>query len=271
MLLDNHFFTGIWDFAHNDFFATRQLLGECGIGVSAPESDDPEAMAAGAVSQHRALIFCQLKTMLDIIENDLFKKLMPSVSYMRLDGSVDANRRHDVVQKFNADPSIDVLLMTTHVGGLGLNLTGADTVIFVEHDWNPMKDLQAMDRAHRIGQKKVVNVYRLITRGTLEEKIMGLQKFKLNIANTIVNQQNAGLQSMDTDQILDLFNVEDENKEGKSKARKKEDGQHAAEMGTAGLGAPGKGKAVLENLENLWDEKDYEEEYNIDNFISSLK
>jgi TATA-binding protein-associated factor len=54
-----------------------------------------------------------------------------------------------------------------------LTLTGADTVIFVEHDWNPMKDLQAMDRAHRIGQKKVVNVYRLITKGTLEEKIMG--------------------------------------------------------------------------------------------------
>ena len=75
--------------------------------------------------------------------------------------------------RFNNDPSIDLLLMTTHVGGLGLNLTGADTVIFVEHDWNPMKDLQAMDRAHRIGQRRVVNVYRLVTRGTLEEKIMG--------------------------------------------------------------------------------------------------
>lgn len=75
--------------------------------------------------------------------------------------------------RFNNDPSIDVLLLTTQVGGLGLNLTGADTVIFVEHDWNPMKDLQAMDRAHRIGQRKVVNVYRLITRMTLEEKIMG--------------------------------------------------------------------------------------------------
>lgn len=61
------------------------------------------------------------------------------------------------------------------VGGLGLNLVGADTVIFVEHDWNPMKDLQAMDRAHRIGQKRVVNVYRLITRATLEEKIMGYE------------------------------------------------------------------------------------------------
>lgn len=219
-----------------------------------------------AVSQHRALIFCQLKTMLDIIENDLFKKHMPTVTYMRLDGSVDASKRHEIVQKFNADPSIDVLLLTTTVGGLGLNLTGADTVIFVEHDWNPMKDLQAMDRAHRIGQKKVVNVYRLITRGTLEEKIMGLQKFKLNIANTVVNQQNAGLQSMDTDQILDLFNVENETDRPKKKKKKEEE---AATAAAPGLG--GKGKAVLENLEELWDDKEYEEEYNLDNFISGLQ
>lgn len=111
--------------------------------------------------------------MLDIIENDLFKRHMPGVAYLRLDGSVPPGQRHSVVTRFNNDPSIDVLLLTTQVGGLGLNLTGADTVIFVEHDWNPMKDLQAMDRAHRIGQRKVVNVYRLITRSTLEEKIMG--------------------------------------------------------------------------------------------------
>lgn len=111
--------------------------------------------------------------MLDIIERDLFAKHMPSVTFMRLDGSTEASKRHDIVQTFNADPSVDVLLLTTQVGGLGLNLTGADTVVFVDHDWNPMKDLQAMDRAHRIGQKKVVNVFRLIMRGTLEEKIMG--------------------------------------------------------------------------------------------------
>lgn len=119
-----------------------------------------------------------MKQMLDIIETDLFKVHMPSVTYMRLDGGTDTSKRHAVVQTFNADPSIDVLLLTTHVGGLGLTLTGADTVIFVEHDWNPMKDLQAMDRAHRIGQKKVVNVYRLITKGTLEEKIMGYVFFQ---------------------------------------------------------------------------------------------
>ncbi|KAL0076434.1 hypothetical protein J3Q64DRAFT_1852898 [Phycomyces blakesleeanus] len=245
--------------------ALRQLLGECGIGATTTESEsDPAAMAIGAVSQHRALIFCQLKTMLDIIENDLFRRLMPTVSYLRLDGSVDASKRHELVQKFNADPSIDVLLLTTHVGGLGLNLTGADTVIFVEHDWNPMKDLQAMDRAHRIGQKKVVNVYRLITRGTLEEKIMGLQKFKLNIANSVVNQQNSGLQSMDTDQILDLFSVSTEAAESRKKKKK------ADEAAAAGVDGMGKAKAVLENLENLWDDKDYEEEYNIDSFISGL-
>ncbi|KAH6943669.1 hypothetical protein HPB50_025061 [Hyalomma asiaticum] len=145
----------------------RQLLLDCGIGT------DTQPEQESVVHAHRALIFCQLKSMLDIVEKDLLMAHMSSVSYLRLDGSVAPGQRQALVQRFNADPSIDVLLLTTQVGGLGLNLTGADTVIFVEHDWNPMKDLQAMDRAHRIGQKKVVNVYRLITRGTLEEKIMG--------------------------------------------------------------------------------------------------
>ena len=154
--------------------ALKQLLLDCGIGADNLNGiADPSAPAGNVVSIHRALIFCQLRSMIDIIENDLLKTHLSSVSYLRLDGGVPAGARHLVVKRFNEDPSIDVLLLTTQVGGLGLNLTGADTVIFVEHDWNPMKDLQAMDRAHRIGQKKVVNVYRLITRGTLEEKIMG--------------------------------------------------------------------------------------------------
>jgi TATA-binding protein-associated factor len=152
------------------------LLQDCGIGATSSSSGniaEDVVTDAPTVSPHRVLIFCQLKAMLDIVEKDLLQRHMPTVTYLRLDGGVEADRRHGLVQRFNADPSIDVLLLTTHVGGLGLNLTGADTVIFVEHDWNPMKDLQAMDRAHRIGQKRVVNVYRLITRGTLEEKIMG--------------------------------------------------------------------------------------------------
>jgi len=189
--------------------ALRQLLIDCGIGNSSNATD---SALESSMSQHRVLIFAQMKTMLDIIETDLLATYMPSVTYLRLDGSVENTKRHQIVTKFNQDPTIDLLLLTTHVGGLGLNLTGADTVIFMEHDWNPQKDLQAMDRAHRIGQKKVVNVYRLITRGTLEEKIMRLQKFKLNIANSIVNQDNASLKTMDTNQLLDLFNYQAEKK-----------------------------------------------------------
>ncbi len=151
--------------------ALRDLLVDCGIGTDSSTTGEL-ATEINYVSQHRALIFCQMKEMLDIVQNDVLRKLLPSVQYLRLDGSVEANKRQNIVNQFNTDPSYDVLLLTTSVGGLGLNLTGADTVIFVEHDWNPQKDLQAMDRAHRIGQKKVVNVYRLITRGTLEEKIL---------------------------------------------------------------------------------------------------
>jgi TATA-binding protein-associated factor len=109
-------------------------------------------------------------------------------------------------QQFNSDPTIDCLLLTTSVGGLGLNLTGADTVIFLEHDFNPQRDLQAMDRAHRIGQQaSVVNVYRIICKSTLEERIMGLQRFKLHIANSVVNAENASMKSMDTSQVLERF------------------------------------------------------------------
>jgi TATA-binding protein-associated factor len=150
--------------------ALRDLLVDCGIGTEPSPNDIASGVAA--VSPHRALIFCQMKEMLDTVANVVLKQMLPSVTSLRLDGSVEANKRQDIVNKFNSDPSIDVLLLTTSVGGLGLNLTGADTVIFVEHDWNPQKDLQAMDRAHRIGQKKVVNVYRLVMRGTVEEKIL---------------------------------------------------------------------------------------------------
>ncbi|KAL7269794.1 TATA-binding protein-associated factor mot1 [Rhizina undulata] len=243
--------------------ALRDLLVDCGIGTENTGGGELPA-EANAISQHRALIFCQLKEMLDIVENDVLKKLLPSVTYMRMDGSTEARKRQDIVTKFNGDPSIDVLLLTTHVGGLGLNLTGADTVIFVEHDWNPQKDMQAMDRAHRIGQKKVVNVYRLVTRGTLEEKIMSLQRFKLDVASTVVNQQNAGLATMETDQILDLFNVGDAHTAQKPSAEEEMvdvNGQ-VLKKGT---------KGVLDDLGELWDDSQYTDEYDLNNFIATLQ
>lgn len=123
-----------------------------------------------------------------------------------------------------------------------------------------MKDLQAMDRAHRIGQKKVVNVYRLITRNSLEEKIMSLQKFKILTANTVVSADNASLQTMGTSQIFDLFNG------GNSKA---------SNSGTAATAAGGSGgmsmNTIIENLPELWSEHQYEEEYDMGNFVQALK
>ncbi|KAJ3309940.1 btaf1 RNA polymerase II, B-TFIID transcription factor-associated, 170kDa [Boothiomyces sp. JEL0838] len=226
--------------------ALQQLLLDCGIGVERNETSE-------ATAPHRVLIFAQVKQMLDMIQNDLFKKLMPTVTYMRLDGQItDPIKRHELVQTFNQDPSIDVLLLTTHVGGLGLNLTGADTVIFMEHDWNPQKDLQAMDRAHRIGQKRVVNVYRLITKGTLEEKIMGLQKFKLNLSSSIITSDNAGIASMDTNQIFDLFSLEGEEKPQKNANQKVSS------------------KEAIEGLEQLWSEDQYDD-LAVDDFLQDLK
>ncbi|CAO1617092.1 unnamed protein product [Parajaminaea phylloscopi] len=233
-----------------------QLLHSCGIGLSNQTEGDAVAEAADVSSQHRVLVFCQMKQMLDIIEDDLFKPHMPSVSYMRLDGSVPSEKRHGIVQTFNSDPSIDVLLMTTQVGGLGLTLTGADTVIFMEHDWNPMKDLQAMDRAHRLGQKKVVNVYRLITRGTLEARIMGLQQFKLNVANTVISQQNKGLDSMQTDQVLDLFSASASGAQGANGSNKQSLLEAAlAAQGSAAGTKTGKisQKALLAGMDALGD------------------
>jgi len=128
----------------------------------------------------------------------------------------------------------------------------------VEHDWNPMKDLQAMDRAHRIGQKKVVNVYRLITRNSLEEKIMGLQKFKVLTANTVVSAENASLQTMGTSQIFDLFNGG------------KDQGTVSGSAAAAGSGGMSM-NTIIETLPELWSEHQYEEEYDLGNFVQALK
>ncbi|KAM7209261.1 hypothetical protein V8F20_000599 [Naviculisporaceae sp. PSN 640] len=254
--------------------ALRDLLVDCGIGVEGQESSDP---LYTPIKPHRALIFCQMKEMLDMVQNTVLKKMLPSVSYLRLDGSVEANRRQDIVNKFNGDPSYDVLLLTTSVGGLGLNLTGADTVIFVEHDWNPQKDLQAMDRAHRIGQKKVVNVYRLITRGTLEEKILSLQRFKIDVASTVVNQQNAGLATMDTDQILDLFSFGDGGTAPNLLSDKPKDGIEGREediidIETGDVRQPGTKKAAwLDGLGELWDNSQYEESFDLDGYLKTMQ
>ncbi|CAG7923790.1 unnamed protein product [Penicillium olsonii] len=125
-----------------------------------------------------------------------------------------------------------------------------------------------MDRAHRIGQKKVVNVYRLITRGTLEEKILNLQRFKIDVASTVVNQQNAGLGTMDTDQLLDLFNLG----ETADTAEKPDATGNEVDMVDIDGEVKEKGKkGWLDDLGELWDDRQYQEEYNLDSFLETMK
>lgn len=150
----------------------------------------------------KVLIFCQYKASIGVLAKYI-DTAHPGVQYCRLDGDVKGSERAALAQKFNSSPEIGIMLATTHAGGLGLNLTGAEAVIFFEHDWNPMIDLQAMDRAHRIGQKKSVSVFRLVTRDSIEESIMSLQNFKTYISGAVVNQQNVDIESMDREYVLE--------------------------------------------------------------------
>ena len=196
--------------------ALREILEQCNI-IRGAEADGPaadpggdagdrleaEEAAAAVGGGHRVLVFAQMRDVLDMVARDVLEPA--GVRHLRLDGGVPPAERGAVVKQFNADPDVPVMLLTTKVGGLGLNLTAADTVVFMEHDWNPMADLQAMDRAHRLGQLRRVNVYRLIVRDTLEEHIMGLQAFKLHVASQIVTSKNASVATMGAGSFLELL------------------------------------------------------------------
>jgi E1A-binding protein p400 len=118
---------------------------------------------------HRALIFTQMTRMLDILENFLNYH---GYKYLRLDGSTSIERRQALMERFNNDKRIFCMILSTRSGGIGVNLTGADTVIFYDSDWNPTMDAQAQDRCHRIGQTRDVNIYRLISEKSIEENIL---------------------------------------------------------------------------------------------------
>lgn len=117
---------------------------------------------------HRVLLYFQMTKMIDLMEEYLTYR---NYKYLRLDGSTKLEDRRDTVHDFQTRPDIFIFLLSTRAGGLGINLTAADTVIFYDSDWNPTIDSQAMDRAHRLGQTRQVTVYRMITRGTIEERI----------------------------------------------------------------------------------------------------
>ncbi|KAG6547117.1 hypothetical protein Mapa_011369 [Marchantia paleacea] len=118
---------------------------------------------------HRALIFTQMTRMLDVLES--FINLY-GYTYMRLDGSTKPEQRQILMQRFNTNPKIFLFILSTRSGGVGINLVGADTVIFYDSDWNPAMDQQAQDRCHRIGQTREVHIYRLVSESTIEENIL---------------------------------------------------------------------------------------------------
>jgi DNA helicase INO80 len=118
---------------------------------------------------HRILLYFQMTRMMDLIEEYLTYR---QYKYLRLDGSSKIGDRRDMVNDWQTRPELFVFVLSTRAGGLGINLTAADTVIFYDSDWNPTVDSQAMDRAHRLGQTKQVTVYRLITRNSIEERIL---------------------------------------------------------------------------------------------------
>jgi len=134
---------------------------------------------------HKILVFFQYKQTIDYVLSDIHLHC-PYLKCGRLDGTT--KNRSKVVNDFQT-LDLNILFITTSVGGLGINLTSADVVIFYEHDWNPFNDLQAMDRAHRIGQKNVVNVYRLICKNTVEERKMNVQAFKMFVSERIIDDK----------------------------------------------------------------------------------
>lgn len=132
---------------------------------------------------HRVLIYNQMTRMIDIMEEYLQYR---HYTYLRLDGSCRIADRRDLVHDWQTRPDIFIFLLSTRAGGLGINLTAADTVIFFDSDWNPTVDQQAMDRAHRLGQTKQVTVYRMVTRGSIEERILQRAKEKDAIHKMVI-------------------------------------------------------------------------------------
>ncbi|KAK7300222.1 hypothetical protein RJT34_11062 [Clitoria ternatea] len=140
-------------------------------------------------TKHRVLIFSQMVRMLDILGEYMSLR---GFQFQRLDGSTKAELRQQAMDHFNAPGSDDFcFLLSTRAGGLGINLATADTVIIFDSDWNPQNDLQAMSRAHRIGQQEVVNIYRFVTSKSVEEDILERAKKKMVLDHLVIQKLNA--------------------------------------------------------------------------------
>ncbi|KAF4787962.1 DNA helicase INO80 [Turdus rufiventris] len=167
---------------------------------------------------HRVLIYSQMTRMIDLLEEYMVYR---KHTYMRLDGSSKISERRDMVADFQNRNDIFVFLLSTRAGGLGINLTAADTVIFYDSDWNPTVDQQAMDRAHRLGQTKQVTVYRLICKGTIEERILQRAKEKSEIQRMVISGGNFKPDTLKPKEVVSLL-LDDEELEKKLRQRQEE-------------------------------------------------
>lgn len=162
----------------------------------------------------KTLIFCQMTKMLNIIEDYLqFRKY----SYLRMDGASPVSERRDLVNEFQVNKNIFIFLLSTRAGGLGVTLTAADNVIFYDNDWNPTMDAQAADRAHRIGRRDDVHVYRLITQHTIEERIVKRAKQKNSVQQTVYSGEVFKGNVFNTHDVMSLLFDENEIKEQERK------------------------------------------------------
>ncbi|XP_065077199.1 helicase domino isoform X2 [Ochlerotatus camptorhynchus] len=154
---------------------------------------------------HRVLIFTQMTRMLDVLE--AFLNYHGHI-YLRLDGTTKVEQRQLLMERFNGDKRVFAFILSTRSGGVGINLTGADTVIFYDSDWNPTMDAQAQDRCHRIGQTRDVHIYRLVSEKTIEENILKKANQKRMLGDLAIEGGNFTTAYFKSSTIQDLFTVD---------------------------------------------------------------
>lgn len=193
-------------------------------------------LKAGA---HRVLIFTQMTRMLDVLE--AFLNYHGHI-YLRLDGTTKVEQRQILMERFNGDKRIFVFILSTRSGGVGVNLTGADTVIFYDSDWNPTMDAQAQDRCHRIGQTRDVHIYRLVSEKTIEENILKKANQKRLLGDLAIEGGNFTTAYFKSTTIQDLFRVNQEEVHGAQRLqeivdmdKERREKLHEAISGTSGV------------------------------------
>ena len=170
-------------------------------GGSAKREACIDLVRSAIEGEHKILLFSQFTSMLELLEEDLAAE---KITYYKITGATSKEKRVELVRRFNEDDT-PVFLISLKAGGTGLNLTGADVVIHYDPWWNLAVQNQATDRAHRIGQKKVVSVYRLIVKDSIEEKILQMQEAKKNLADEILSGETGGLAGMSREELLQLI------------------------------------------------------------------